>query len=579
MLPLLGLLVSCHPGPVAATSVSTTLSLQVEPSPLGLTGEPGLPAPFLVESTSAVVPPGADHPHCPGGRLVLATADYNRGKPAQLFLSRDLACVEGARCFRAQGSELAGSPGLLRSGAFALQRSEQVDATGRCLQQDDPAGHSLEPSHPASFSGTDQIILWSNGPRTGPEGRLVHLWQGAATYAPVFPNVDTRRWSADGPPPAPSCRSPLVRYGLYIRFSDDCGDSWSEPTFLNLAAMGTVAGPPYPLERVENSVYVPRGPGLSWGTDRPELFADPVDPDAPLYASMDATMSTGRYDLLMRSDDGGVSWRTTYNYPDFGGGPKAMTSTRDRLYVVRCLGKVDAQGRVLSYPELSWFDRRGTRLLGRATVAFERDGHPVSCCRADPALLPGAPRGLGDLAISRGPGDDKHDSIRVVYGSARPGDSQSVYVVSVQVDRERSCQSRPDRCLSVASASYFDPPSGLSTFHVSVVDPTPADGAPPLPSLVEMQLWSRLPAQSVTPARLWLTPRHTLEDLAPLGPSWRPSLGRHHFVGDYTYGSFFWTRGDDGSRRGNFLALWPTSLDILEPNLFLRHRILTVAAR
>ena len=577
-----GSLVSCRPKGATPTSLSASdtppPSRSVELSPLGLTGETGLPPPFLVESSSAVVPPGASHPHCPGGRAVLATSDYRRGRSEILYLSRDLECVEGPSCWRTQSKEFAGTPGLMRAGVYPRQRSENVDATGRCLQANDPAGHTLEPSHPASFGGTDQIVLWTGGAGKGTEGRLVHLWMGAGAYAPLYPNVDSYRWTPGRPAPTPSCRSPLIRHGLYVRFSDDCGDTWSEPTFINLPAMSTAAGPLYVFERVENGVYVPRGPGLSWGNDRPELFADPVDPVTPLYISVDATMADGRYDMLLRSDDGGVHWRTAYNYPDFAGGPKVMTSTRDRLYVARCLGRYGDDGRVTSYPELSWFDRQGTRLLGRAWVPFERDGHPVPCCRPEPELLDGAPGGLGDLSISRGPdGDDEHDSVRVVYGSARPGESQSAYVSAVHVDRGRECTRHPERCVHVDSASLIDPPPGMSTFHINVIDPTPAAGAPLLSSLVQMQLWSRVPGHTVTPARAWLTEHHRLENFVPLGPSWRPALGSIHFVGDYTYGSFFWTPSASGKPRGHFFTLWPSSLDILEPNLFLRHRIVNVS--
>ena len=556
-----------------APAKTPTLS-SVELSPSYLAGAPGKTPPFLVESASAVVPPNPANPHCPRGRLFLAASDYNRGQPALVLASRGLDCLENSDCFYPVERSLPGGQSIDRRGSFFLQKNPAPGPDGRCLHQYAPGGFRELPVFPSNLAGTDQQLLHVAAPSLGPEGRIFHLWQGFGQFPPLVPNTDVSAWRG-GDPPAPGCNIALRRVGLFIRFSDDCGDSWSEPSFINFAELPRADGSPYEMERLSAQGYVPRGPGLYYGTDRPEIYADLFDPAQAIYATADVALPAGRFDVILRSLDGGASWSTAYNFSDFAGGPKLLTSTPGgRLYMLRCLGRYE-RGKLVVLPELSWFEDRGSRLVGRAWVPFLRDGHPMTCQRADPATMNGAPGGLGDLSLSRGPSGEREDVLRVVYGSATGRGSQSLYVVSVGVPKGRGCASGD--CVRRENAAFFDPPPGTTTFHAHAVDPAPGGADEQGVSLLHFLLWGA-PGAPVVPSYFLLSGPGRMEGPFSLGDPWWPALGSRKFIGDYNYGSFF--REPSAASVLHYLVQWPESRSgDPSPNLSLRHRFLRIKIR
>jgi hypothetical protein len=251
---------------------------------------PGAPHPFTHEEAWSVVIPPQVNLHCPQGRVVVA----HGGGPSKLT-SLPLDAVE------AQTSWTLVVPGV-NTGREAPRPATTIPA-GTWAEWS-PAGCVFPPNDHPGFDrgGTDPAIV-----RTTPHS-LLHASTALKFY--VEPNAFA----------CPVVKSKPV---LITRRSEDCGDTWTDFSVLEAPTADPV-----------------------WGCcDRQELYADPWPTQGVPTVWMTAREDwrspvdgTQQVSIrLWRSYDEGRHWQQVASFDPRGFGPNVMTSTRNgRLIMFSC---------------------------------------------------------------------------------------------------------------------------------------------------------------------------------------------------------------------------------------------------
>lgn len=556
-------------------------------------GPPGPAIPHHGETSSVVVPPSADGAPwsngCPAeGRAFIAYGDHaDSARGTSLVYTEKLSCLGQPGCIKDVPRSLATDPAVDKRGTVWIQTSSAPASNGACIAGPDVPGSEPHAEYPHDLAGTDMMVArvplfraGPQGPIAVPGGRIVHFWLASRVVAPRVPVPDVLRWTEGQPIPSPTCHAGIRHVGVMARWSDDCGATWAEPTFIDFDDFVDQRGiKAFPMELASGGRHLVRGPGLLWGTDRFEIHADPFGSSPALYLAAVVVLpdpargvpsGERRVDVVLRSDDGGMSWKPAYAFPDWGGGPKVMTSTESgRLFVGRCIGVGGGRQRF----QLFWFDRRGTELAGYANVDYMQGGAPMDC-RSLPSteLFGKVGNALVEEGIARVRSERDTETVRVAYGGVE-GAKQVIYVVTVEVSREASCKrpgAMPSGCVKVTPEKKVEGEDGRSLLHLHLVatdrlEYRPASGEDE-PSVLTFIEWPhRSTPQVGAVARFhamvgqrW-SDRGSLSVRGGAAQAWTPRVATRNFIGDYDYGAFYVATPDARKPKLMFLSQWPES--------------------
>jgi hypothetical protein len=538
---------------------------------------PGEAVPIQCETASVVVPPSADGQPwangCPAsGRAFVAFGDFadgNRG--TSVIYSQSLDCLGQPGCMVDAPRVMRDEPTADKHGSFWVRAKGDMGQNGSCLAGPTTPGARSLPSFPHYDGGTDMMMArvplvraTPTGPVIVPGGRIVHFWQaGRHLPTPVPASDSLSGWGGKGALPAPSCAAVLKHVGIMVRWSDDCGATWSEPTFVDPDDFVDQRGQKLMAMEVRGGtgLYV-REKGYVWGVDRFEIYADPFNPGPnghpALYLATVVVLPNPqssepvgerRIDAIFRSLDGGETWQAAHLFPDWGGGPKVMTSTESgRVFLGRCIG---VGGGVQRF-QLFWLDGQGSQLKGSAYVDF-KNGKDLGQCRSLPSaeLFGGVQNAVVDEGLARVASDRSSDTIRAAYVGVENG-KQIIYVVRVRVSRSADCEgagAAKDGCVEVISEHKLEGGEGRSLMHPHFIESDRMEYAPDstrdVPTVLSYLEWPSVKnPQAGAIARFFAVAGEkwseagTLSVLGGQPAGWAPREKRS-FIGDYDYGSFF----------------------------------------
>jgi hypothetical protein len=538
---------------------------------------PGEAAPIQCETASVVVPPSPDGQPWPNGcpasgRAFVAFGDFaDSHRGTSVIYTQSLDCLGQPGCMVDAPRALRDDPTIDKHGTIWVRAKGDMGQNGSCLAGPTTPGAKAQPAFPHSSGGTDMMMArvplvrqTPTGPVTVPGGRIVHFWQANRHVPTPVPASDALSgWGGKGPLPPPSCSTVLKHVGVMVRWSDDCGATWSEPSFIDYDDFVDQRGQKLmPMEiRGGTGLYVRDG-GFTWGGDRFEVYADPFNPGPgghpALYLASVLVLPNHlspepigerRIDVIVRSLDGGETWQPAYLFPDWGGGPKVMTSTESgRLFVGRCIGVGNGVQRF----QVFWLDGQGSQLKGSAYIDY-KNGKDIGQCRsvASSELLGGVQNSVVDEGLARVSSDGSSDTIRAAYVGVENG-QQIIYVVRARVKRSARCEgpgADMSDCVEVISERKLEGGEGRSLMHPHFIETDRMefvpDSAKDVPAVLSYLEWPSVHnPQAGAIARFlavagekWFE-AGTLSMLGGQPAGWAPR-DRHSFIGDYDYGAFF----------------------------------------
>jgi hypothetical protein len=478
-----------------------------------------------------------------------------------------------------------------------------------------PVGATSPQQFPVDARANDAVLARTKS------GRIIQALLHTRRSAPTFPEPI---WGA---PPGNGlqsldCNNSVSRVGIMLHKNDACGNTFGwKNSFIDLDGMVRPDGSVFHFERpVDFSLFgVPTKilktrdkQGNVYGTDRPEIYADPFTGAVFITARLIFPDSGGGVtgadvtQILLMSVDDGDHWRIAAEVPG-SGVPLVMTSTQvggmTKLFLVAAQSaNVDGVPRYLPY--VSWYDISGGFLLplGGAPVYYQGPDGPVetSAVALEETSLSefSFSRGANNITVARAQSDESLSRIRVAYPSGTnsgPG-LEEVYVVQVAVPTSNPsglpCGGGDCR-VGLANIARIGANLGISAIFPHFIEPnfvdqfSPTAGDPhPNGALLKFIERPIIPIASLTqrPAVIGFYDNFGVTSTITLTSDYRPSapwagsactssaqcggigVGTCSsvpgaienrcidFVGDYAYGAFF-TRPADRSIR-HFIVPW-----------------------